>query len=95
MNGEYIGLAARIQQMLIDLNRVVERAASMLTKAQNSGDNGYYDAIALNLRGFYSGVKQIFENDVRTLFQYSSTCWGQLQHLQGNSLSVISLNKSF
>ena len=58
-----------IQQMLIDLNRVVERAGSMLTKAQNTGDNGYYDAVALNLHGFNSGVKQIFENDIRTSYR--------------------------
>lgn len=66
MNGEYIGLVGRIEQTLLDLDRVEARAQSMLAKALQSNDDGYYDAVALNLHGFYAGVERIFEDIART-----------------------------
>ena len=62
MNGEYIGLEGRIQQTLVDLERVVERTKRVLRSAKQSGDDGFFDAVALNLHGFYAGVEHIFED---------------------------------
>jgi hypothetical protein len=36
-------------------------------KAQKTGDDGYWDAVALNLHGFYGGVERIFEDIARTI----------------------------
>lgn len=58
----YAGLAARIRQALLDVERVVERAQSLVAKAQSTGDDGYYDGAALNIHGFYAGIERIFED---------------------------------
>ena len=36
-------------------------------KGQRSGDDDYWDGVALNLHGFYTGVEQIFEDIARTI----------------------------
>jgi hypothetical protein len=36
-------------------------------KGRRSGDDDYWDGVALNLHGFYSGVEQVFEDIARTL----------------------------
>jgi hypothetical protein len=46
---------------------VVSRAEWLLSKAQTSGDDGFFDGVALNLHGFYSGVERIFEDIARTM----------------------------
>jgi hypothetical protein len=56
--GQYTGLAARIRQALLDLEQVSTRAHQLLSKALNSGDDGYYDGVALNLHGFYESAAQ-------------------------------------
>lgn len=58
----YASLAARIRQALIDLERVVGRAQSLVAKAQSTADDGYYDGAALNIHGFYAGIERIFED---------------------------------
>ncbi|MEW6218551.1 MAG: hypothetical protein AB1634_03335 [Thermodesulfobacteriota bacterium] len=58
-------LAARIQQALVDLDRVVARSQELLAKAQRTGDDGYLDGAALNLHAFYAGVERIFEDIAR------------------------------
>ncbi len=58
----YAGLAARIRQALIDLERVVDRAQSLVAKAAATTDDGYYDGAALNIHGFYAGIERIFED---------------------------------
>lgn len=60
-------LAARMGEYLRELERVVERAASLAEKAQNTGDEEYWDGVALNLHSFYSGVERIFEDIARTI----------------------------
>ncbi len=65
MNTQYTVLAGRIQQALVDLERVVKRAESLFDKAQQSGDDGYLDGVALNLHAFYTGVEAIFEDIAR------------------------------
>ena len=67
MNAGYATLAGRIRQSMLDLERVVARAASLMDKARTSGDDDYLDGVALNLHGFYAGVERIFEDIARTL----------------------------
>ena len=67
MTSEYIALAGRIKRALLDLEGVVNRAEWLQSKAQTSGDDGFFDGVALNLHGFYSGVERIFEDIARTL----------------------------
>jgi hypothetical protein len=64
---EQIALAVRIRGYLIELEKVVNRAVLLSTKAINSGDDGYWDGVALNLHSFYSGAERIFEDIARTI----------------------------
>ena len=45
----------------------VDRAIYLKDKAMRSGDDGFWDGVALNLHGFYSGIERIFEDIARTL----------------------------
>jgi hypothetical protein len=65
--GIYIALAGRISQVLADLDRVMERAESLVTKFRKTSDDGYLDGVALNLHSFYTGVESIFEDIGRTV----------------------------
>lgn len=67
MKTGYDALIGRIKRILLDLERVVSRAESLMTKAQSSGDDGYLDGVALNLHGFYPGIERVFEDVARTL----------------------------
>ncbi|MGH2521033.1 MAG: hypothetical protein ACRDH2_00895 [Anaerolineales bacterium] len=67
MNGQYAALAGRIRNLLLDVERVVNRAEVLQEKALRTGDDGYWDGVALNLHGFYAGVEQIFLDIARTL----------------------------
>ena len=69
MNPEYAALIGRIEQTILDIERVVNRAEYLLDKAKKTGDDGYWDGIALNLHGFYAGVERIFEDIARTIDQ--------------------------
>lgn len=60
MNADTAALAARLQSELADLEQVVERAQSLLTKAVEQ-DADYYDGVALNLHSFYTGTERILE----------------------------------
>jgi len=61
MNGDYLALAERLRVTVVDLQRVVERAETMRRKAVASDEEGFWDAVALNLHSFYAGVEQAFE----------------------------------
>jgi hypothetical protein len=52
MNVQYLRLADDIADELKDIARVVERIDLTWNKALQSGDDAYFDAVALNLRGF-------------------------------------------
>lgn len=69
----YAVLAARIQQETVDLERIIDRAETLWEKMERSGDDGYLDGVALNLHGFYAGVKRIFEDIARNLDETSPT----------------------
>lgn len=60
-------LAARIRASLEEVEQVVQRAAAVGEKAVTTGDTGYWDGVALNLHGFYTGIERIFEDVARTL----------------------------
>jgi len=67
MSGEYAALAGRIREALAELERVIGRAEELADKAGRTGDDGYWDGVALNLHGFYAGVERIFEDVGRTM----------------------------
>lgn len=67
MNTEIGVLGGRLQQALLDIERVVARAESLQQKARSSQDTDDYDAIALNLHAFYTGAEAMFEDIARTL----------------------------
>jgi hypothetical protein len=65
--GAYPALAGRLGQILLDVERVAQRASQLLEKARQSGDDGYLDGVALNLHSFYAGVESCFEDIGRTV----------------------------
>lgn len=64
---ERSALVGRISGYASDLNRVVDRINLLSKKAIESGDDGYWDGVALNLHGYYSGVERILEEIARTI----------------------------
>jgi len=60
-------LAGRIRASLEDVRLTINRAIMLGEKGQRSGDDDYWDGVALNLHGFYTGVEQIFEDIARTI----------------------------
>jgi hypothetical protein len=60
-------LAGRIRASLDDVTASVERARMLADKGRRNNDDDYWDGVALNLHGFYSGVEQIFEDIARTV----------------------------
>lgn len=64
---EYTALAGRIRISLQDVKNSVVRSLQLSDKARKSGDDGYWDGVALNLHGFYTGVEHIFADIARTL----------------------------
>lgn len=67
MNGSYLALAGRIRTELSDVAMVVDRAEELADRARNTGDDGFWDAVALNLHGFYSATERIFLDVARTM----------------------------
>ncbi|MBS3779995.1 MAG: hypothetical protein KGY41_06340 [Desulfovermiculus sp.] len=65
--GTYKALAGRIGQLVRDIQRVVHRIELLHNKAQQTGDNGYQDGVALNLHSFYAGFEAVFEDIGRTI----------------------------
>ncbi|MFO7802636.1 MAG: hypothetical protein R6V55_10115 [Desulfovermiculus sp.] len=65
--GTYRALAGRIKQLMYDIERVVQRVELLHNKAQQTGDNGYQDGVALNLHSFYTGVEAVLEDIGRTI----------------------------
>ena len=63
MIADYLTLAERIRQELVELARVVNRAERAVQAArERPGDQDLYvDAAALNLHDFYAGLERIFE----------------------------------
>lgn len=70
MNRKYIALGGRIAEALHDLAILTDRTERQLEKARHDQDDDYFDyfdAVALNLHGFYSGVEAILVDIARTV----------------------------
>jgi len=67
LEGEWLRLALFIQDELADIEQVVARVERFLTLALQSDEDAYWDAIALNLHGFYSGVERILTEIAREI----------------------------
>lgn len=61
MTGDYLALAGRIQQEIVELDRIVLRTVSAWREATREVDDYHIDAVALNLHGFYVGFERVFE----------------------------------
>ncbi len=74
---QYISLIGQFRQDLTDLERIVERATTQVQKAQQTGDDNYLDAVALNLHTFYTAAERIFEEIAREIdsFVPSGSDW--------------------
>lgn len=66
MSRSAAALSWRLREYLIEVEKVSRRARILADKALSSGDDGYWDGVALNLHGFYSGIEQIFEDIARS-----------------------------
>lgn len=64
---EQARLIGRIQESLSDLELVIARAESAMQKAEQTGDEAYWDSVALSLHGYYAGVERVFEDIARTI----------------------------
>jgi hypothetical protein len=64
---ENAALILRTRAALTEISDVVERCNRSEAKALRTNDEGYWDSVALNLHGYYSGVERIFEDIARTL----------------------------
>ncbi|MFO7682145.1 MAG: hypothetical protein R6X34_19050 [Chloroflexota bacterium] len=103
MTNLYVALASRLEQTLIDLDRVVARAEMQIEKAGTTEEDSYYDAAALNLHGFYAGVERTFEDIAQTLSETlpPGANWHQNLLLQmaseipGKRPAVIRLNSRY
>lgn len=67
--GPYQALAGRLEQILLDVERVIKRTEILSEKAQQTGDDGYLDGVALNLHSFYAGIESCFQDIARTVDQ--------------------------
>ena len=66
---DYRALAGRIRQDLNDLDAVCSRVDAIWWRYQDSGDEYYIDAAALNVHDFYAGLERIFEAIARRIDQ--------------------------
>lgn len=64
---DYSLLANRIRESLQDVKRSVDRSLELAQKSQTTGDDGYWDGVALNLHSYYTGIERIFEDIARTI----------------------------
>lgn len=92
MNARFRALAGRIRVAMEDLERVVSRTEQLAAKAQQTGDDGYWDGVALNLHGFYAGTEHVLEDIARTVDESvpNGAGWHQdlLQQMSAEVLTV-------
>lgn len=62
MNGHYLILASRIEAELARIAPLVQRTLNAWRKAEETEDDLFVDAVAINLHSFYSGVERILES---------------------------------
>lgn len=66
MRDVYAALIGRLEQTLLDSERVVARLERQVQMARQTNDDAYFDAAALNLHGFYAGIERAFEDICQT-----------------------------
>ncbi len=64
---DFAALASRIRTSLLDIEKSVGRSLELSGKARSTGEDGFWDGVALNLHGFYTGIEHILEDIARTL----------------------------
>jgi hypothetical protein len=69
MTAAYRAVAGRIRQDLNDIDAISSRVQSIWDRYQDSGDEYYVDAAALNVHDFYAGLERIFETIARDIDQ--------------------------
>jgi hypothetical protein len=60
-------LAGRLRRGWEDVQRSAERAVWLGEKARTSGEDGFWDGVALNLHAFYTAAERLFEDIARTM----------------------------
>lgn len=61
MKNDLLKLARRIRTELDDLEQVVARCERALRQSKLTTDDLYFDSMALNVEGFYSGLERLFQ----------------------------------
>ncbi len=61
MNSAIEQLSLRIRAGIEDLETLVHRIKEGWDRAEHTGDTYYFDSVALNLHGLYSGLERLFE----------------------------------
>ncbi len=65
MSARFLPLIGWMREELVEVSRSTRRARDLCEKALRTGDDGYWDGVALNLHGFYTGVERIFQEIAR------------------------------
>jgi hypothetical protein len=61
MMKKYLVLTSKIDEELLEIGKLAERALKAWDLACGKNDDLYLDSVALNLHGFYTGIEKIFE----------------------------------
>jgi hypothetical protein len=61
MNKKHLVLAGRLQEELLEIEKIAERTRQGWQRAKKTGDEFYLDSVALNLHGIYTGLERMFE----------------------------------
>ena len=61
MSERLLGIAERIYDELLESHRITQRVVEAWNRFEESADDLYLDAVALNLHSFYSGLERLFE----------------------------------
>jgi hypothetical protein len=67
VKARFLALIGWIREELMEIARSAQRAQELCEKALRTGDDGYWDGVALNLHGFYTGAERIFEEIAREI----------------------------
>ncbi len=61
MTKDILEVTKRIRDEFDDLRRVIEKVKYSCKQGLRTGDDAYWDSVALNLHGFYDGLERLFE----------------------------------
>jgi hypothetical protein len=67
MTKKYLTIASKIDEELLEIGKLVDRAMKAWDLAGSKKDDLYLDSVSLNLHGFYSGIEKIFETIARNI----------------------------